>query len=82
VLAAVLLDPNRSARWMTASWPRWMPIVQLGAGRSSGRELRFTDLGKELFPARTGEGPVTKAELPRYDAQLLPPFCRTCSDGR
>ena len=37
-----------------------------------GRELRLTNLGKELFPARPGEPAVTKRELVRYAAQIAP----------
>jgi bifunctional non-homologous end joining protein LigD len=37
-----------------------------------GRELRLTNLGKELFPGRQGDEPVTKRELIRYSAQIAP----------
>jgi len=37
-----------------------------------GRELRVTNLDKVLFPARTGEAPVTKRDLIRYAAQIAP----------
>ncbi len=37
-----------------------------------GRELRLTNLGKELFPGRPGEPAVTKRELIRYAAQIGP----------
>src|SRR5271165_3783222 len=37
-----------------------------------GRELRLTNLDKELFPARPGEPAVTKRELIRYAAQIAP----------
>ncbi len=37
-----------------------------------GRELRLTNLGKELFPGRPGETAVTKRELIRYAAQIAP----------
>src|SRR5262245_11274078 len=37
-----------------------------------GRELRVTNLDKVLFPARTGEPPVTKRDLIRYSAQIAP----------
>jgi bifunctional non-homologous end joining protein LigD len=37
-----------------------------------GRELRLTNLDKELFPARAPEPPVTKRELVRYAAQIAP----------
>ena len=37
-----------------------------------GRELRLTNLGKELFPGRPGGSVVTKRELIRYAAQIAP----------
>jgi bifunctional non-homologous end joining protein LigD len=37
-----------------------------------GRELRLTNLDKDLFPARPGEPPVTKRELIRYSAVIAP----------
>jgi bifunctional non-homologous end joining protein LigD len=37
-----------------------------------GRDLRLTNLDKELFPARPGEPPVSKRELVRYAAQIAP----------
>ncbi len=43
-----------------------------GTWRVFGRELRLTNLDKELFPARSGEPPVTKRELVSYAAQIAP----------
>ncbi len=37
-----------------------------------GRQLRVTNLNKELFPARAHEQPVTKRELLRYAACIAP----------
>ena len=37
-----------------------------------GRELRLTNLDKELFPGRDGEPPVTKRELIGYAARIAP----------
>jgi bifunctional non-homologous end joining protein LigD len=37
-----------------------------------GRELRVTNLDKELFPARGRERPITKRELLHYAAQIAP----------
>jgi bifunctional non-homologous end joining protein LigD len=37
-----------------------------------GRALKLTNLGKELFPGRKGEQPVTKRELIRYSARIAP----------
>ena len=43
-----------------------------GAWDVFGRTLRLTNLGKELFPGRAGEPPVTKRELVRYAARIAP----------
>jgi bifunctional non-homologous end joining protein LigD len=37
-----------------------------------GRQLRLTNLDKELFPGRADELPVTKRELIRYAARIAP----------
>jgi bifunctional non-homologous end joining protein LigD len=37
-----------------------------------GRELRLTNLDKDLFPGRDGEPPVTKRELISYTARIAP----------
>jgi bifunctional non-homologous end joining protein LigD len=37
-----------------------------------GRQLRLTNLDKELFPARDDEPPVTKRELISYSARVAP----------
>jgi bifunctional non-homologous end joining protein LigD len=37
-----------------------------------GRQLRLTNLDKELFPGRAGEPPVTKRELISYAARIAP----------
>jgi bifunctional non-homologous end joining protein LigD len=50
-------------------------LDQLGANGTwpvFGRELRLTNLDKELFGARDGEPPVTKRELIRYAAWIAP----------
>ncbi len=58
--------------------PTAAELDALDALRSSGtwclfgRELRVTNLDKVLFPARTGEDPVTKRDLLRYAAQIAP----------
>jgi len=47
----------------------------LGAGGTwavFGRQLKLTNLDKDLFPARDGAAPVTKRELIRYAAQIAP----------
>ena len=43
-----------------------------GSWEVFGRELRLTNLGKELFPGRPGEAAVIKRELIRYAAQIAP----------
>ena len=47
-------------------------LGQQGIWEVFGRQLRLTNLDKELFPARAGEPPVTKRELIRYSAQIAP----------
>jgi len=37
-----------------------------------GRQLKLTNLDKEMFAGRDGEPPVTKRELIRYSAQIAP----------
>jgi bifunctional non-homologous end joining protein LigD len=58
-----------------ASEAELAPLEDLGNGGTwhvFGRELRLTNLDKELFPARSGEPAVTKRELVRYSAQIAP----------
>jgi len=43
-----------------------------GTWRVFGRELKLTNLDKEMFPARQGEDPVSKRELIRYAAVIAP----------
>ena len=43
-----------------------------GPWQLQGRELRLTNLDKVLFPARSGEEPVTKRDLVRYFAAAGP----------
>ncbi len=47
-------------------------LGEQGTWQVYGRELRLTNLDKELFPGRKGEKPVTKRELIRYSAQIAP----------
>jgi bifunctional non-homologous end joining protein LigD len=50
-----------------------------GTWRIFGRELRVTNLDKVLFPARSGEEPVTKRDLLSYAARIastLAPYLR------
>jgi bifunctional non-homologous end joining protein LigD len=43
-----------------------------GSWQVFGRQLRLTNLDKEIFPGRAGEPPVTKRELIRYAAVIAP----------
>ncbi|MCU1370490.1 MAG: ATP-dependent ligase, partial [Ilumatobacteraceae bacterium] len=43
-----------------------------GEWEVQGQALRVTNLDKVLFPARTGEAPVTKRDLLRYAARIGP----------
>lgn len=47
-------------------------LGQTGTWHVFGRELRVTNLDKQLFPARTREKPVSKRDLLRYTAQIAP----------
>jgi bifunctional non-homologous end joining protein LigD len=50
-------------------------LEALGSGGTwevFGRQLRLTNLGKEFFPARPGEQPVTKREFISYAARIAP----------
>jgi bifunctional non-homologous end joining protein LigD len=47
-------------------------LGQAGTWHVFGRDLRLTNLDKELFPARPGESPVTKRELVAYAARIAP----------
>ena len=68
--AAVPLKPS------SVDGPTAAELAELDALKTSGtwtvfgRELRVTNLDKVLFPARSGEDPVTKRELLRYAAQI------------
>jgi bifunctional non-homologous end joining protein LigD len=70
--ASVALKPS------TVDGPDETELAQLDrlgeSGRWSifGRELRVTNLDKVLFPPRVDEPPVTKRELLRYTAQIVP----------
>jgi bifunctional non-homologous end joining protein LigD len=43
-----------------------------GSWEVFGRQLRLTNLAKDMFPGRAGEPPVTKRELIRYAAVIAP----------
>ena len=75
--AAAPASRSRAARRGGARPARrtWTALDELGPAGTwevFGRELRLTNLDKELFPGRHGEPPVTKRELIRYAAQIAP----------
>jgi bifunctional non-homologous end joining protein LigD len=73
--ASVALRPEQPALAPGASEEELAALTELGRNgswRVFGRELRLTNLDKELFPGRDGEPPVTKRELVRYAAVIAP----------
>ncbi len=76
--ASVRLRPAGPAPEPAIDGPGDEELAELAAlgGRGSwqvfGRQLRLTNLDKELFPGRDGEPPVTKRELIRYSAVIAP----------
>ncbi len=70
--ASVALKPST---WDSASDDELAALDELrssGRWHVFGRDLRVTNLDKELFPARPGEQAVTKRDLLRYAAQIAP----------
>jgi bifunctional non-homologous end joining protein LigD len=64
-----------SSRWKSATKAELAQLEELGDGgrwELQGRELKLTNLDKELFPGRDAEEPVTKRELVRYYASVAP----------
>jgi len=47
-------------------------LGEQGTWEIYGHKVKLTNLGKELFPGREGNQPVTKRELIRYAAQIAP----------
>jgi bifunctional non-homologous end joining protein LigD len=47
-------------------------VARNGSWEVFGRQLKLTNLDKEMFPARHGEAPVSKKELIRYAAAIAP----------
>jgi bifunctional non-homologous end joining protein LigD len=76
--ASIDLRPGAAARDAAIEGPDDDELAALAAVRGSGswqvfgRQLRLTNLDKELFPGRDGEPPVTKRELVRYSAVIAP----------
>lgn len=72
--ASVALNPS-SREVEGPSEEELAALDELGSGGTwevFGRRLRLTNLGKEFFPARPGEPPVTKREFIRYAARIAP----------
>jgi bifunctional non-homologous end joining protein LigD len=76
--ASIDLRPDAAARDAAIEGPDDDELAALaavggsGSWRVFGRQLRLTNLDKELFPGRDGEPPVTKRELVRYSAVIAP----------
>ena len=67
--------PGQDENWDAPSAGELAALDALGPGGTwdvFGRRLRLTNLGKELFPARPGEQPVTKREFIAYAARIAP----------
>jgi bifunctional non-homologous end joining protein LigD len=70
--AAVLLKPEQVAGPSADELDALDALSASGAWTVFGRELRVTNLDKVLFPARSGDDPVTKRDLLRYAACIAP----------
>ena len=70
--ASVTLRPARIAGPTAAELAALDGLGAGGRWEAFGRELRLTNLDKDLFPGRDGEPPVTKRELISYTAQIAP----------
>jgi bifunctional non-homologous end joining protein LigD len=70
--ASVELRPRPVAGPADADLAELDALGNGGTWHVFGRELRLTNLDKELFPALPGEPPVSKRELVRYAAQVAP----------
>jgi bifunctional non-homologous end joining protein LigD len=71
--ASIELRPARSEP--AVSDDELAALEELGTGGRwdvFGRQLKLTNLDKELFPGRDGQPGVTKRELVRYAAQIAP----------
>ncbi len=70
--ASVALRPPAIAGPAEAELAALEELGQAGRWEVFGRQLRLTNLDKELFPGRGGEPPVTKRELISYTARIAP----------
>ena len=70
--AAVVLKPDRVDVACKDEMGALDALGSAGSWSVFGRKLRVTNLDKVLFPARSGEDPVTKRDFLRYSAQIAP----------
>jgi bifunctional non-homologous end joining protein LigD len=70
--AAVLLKPEQVAAVTDEELAALDELSLSGTWSVFGRDLRVTNLDKELFPSRSREAAVTKRDLIRYAAQVAP----------
>jgi bifunctional non-homologous end joining protein LigD len=70
--AAISLKPGAFAPPNAAELSTLDTLKSTGIWHIFGRDLRVTNLDKELFPPRPGETPVSKRDLLRYAAQIAP----------
>jgi bifunctional non-homologous end joining protein LigD len=70
--ASVTLRPPRIAGPTAAELAALEDLGTGGRWEVFGRELRLTNLDKELFPGRDDDPPLTKRELISYTAQIAP----------
>jgi bifunctional non-homologous end joining protein LigD len=70
--ASVELHPAPSGGPSAAELDALDALGNNGSWQVYGRQLKLTNLDKDLFPARPDEPPVTKRELIRYAAVIAP----------
>jgi bifunctional non-homologous end joining protein LigD len=70
--ASIALRPPLIAGPAEAELAALEELGRAGRWEVFGRQLRLTNLDKELFPGRGGEPPVTKRELISYTARIAP----------
>jgi bifunctional non-homologous end joining protein LigD len=70
--AAVLLKPEQVPAVTDDDLAALDELATTGTWSVFGRDLRVTNLDKELFPSRGREAAVTKRDLIRYAAQIAP----------
>jgi bifunctional non-homologous end joining protein LigD len=70
--ASIALKPSTWDSAPAAELAQLDDLATEGRWAIFGRELRVTNLDKELFPARKAERPVTKRDLLRYAARIAP----------